>query len=104
MDGSHTITATYAGDGSHLGSSGAVEAVAAVRDWSVTGGRTSAPATVGAASSCTATVTDTTPGVATTPTGTVSWTSSNTGTFSATSCTLSGSSTNPITGFVSSSC
>src|SRR5207247_1858828 len=59
---------------------------------------------VGAASSCTATVTDTTPGVARSEARRVGKESRNTGTLSATSSTLSGSSTNPITGFVSSSC
>jgi hypothetical protein len=88
--GTHTITASYGGDGSHVASSGQVTVSVTLR---ATDTALSCSKVLPVRYKCTVTVSDTSPGTATTPTGVVSLTSSGHGVFSATQCTLSGSGT-----------
>jgi Bacterial Ig-like domain (group 3) len=88
--GTHTITASYGGDGSHVASSGQVTVSVTLR---ATATALSCSKVLPVRYKCTVTVSDTSPGTATTPTGVVSLTSSGRGVFSATQCTLSGSGT-----------
>jgi Bacterial Ig-like domain (group 3) len=88
-----TITAAYAGDGSHAPSSGQAALTLTVRTTATV--LTCSPHTVavGQATSCTATVTDATQSP-TAPTGTVTFTSDTSGgTFSSSTCTLAAGST-----------
>src|SRR2546422_1054390 len=98
--GPHTITASYGGDASHLGSSGAFVVTALKHETSTEVSCMPAMVPVGSPSSCTATVTDSTPTSATAPSGTVSFTADLASTAFA-SCTLGGASTDPLTGAVS---
>ena len=85
--GTHTITASYAGDSAYLTSSGS-NTVTVTKRTTSTGVRctTIRPPL----RSCTATVTDTDTGTATTPTGTVTFaTTSRIGRFTGNPCTLS---------------
>jgi Calx-beta domain-containing protein/Big-like domain-containing protein/PKD domain-containing protein len=85
--GTHTITASYAGNATHAPSSG--QTTITVRRMTSTNVSCSPnPVAVGSPTTCTATVTDTGAGMKTTPTGTVGFTSSGIGTFSSTSCSL----------------
>src|SRR5207253_2621323 len=91
--GAHAITASYGGDATHEGSSGATAAAVTVTKHPTTTRaeerRVGKPA--GASTSCTATVTDVVVGAtATTPTGTVSF-FADAATTAFASCTLSGS-------------
>src|SRR5207247_306893 len=72
--GPHTITASYGGDASHLGSSGAFVVTALKHETSTEVSCMPAMVPVGSPSSCTATVTDSTPTSASAPSGTVSFT------------------------------
>src|SRR5206468_252226 len=71
--GPHTITASYGGDASHLGSSGAFVVTALKHETSTEVSCMPAMVPVGSPSSCTATVTDSTPTSASAPSGTVSF-------------------------------
>src|SRR6266498_3301133 len=87
----HTITATYGGDGNHNGSSDPQSLTVSKRATTTSISCSPSPVTVGQPTTCTATVTDTSSGSTSKPTGTVSnWSSDRTGTFTATSCSLSG--------------
>src|SRR6266545_4959752 len=87
----HTITATYGGDGNHNGSSDPQSLTVSKRVTTTSISCSPSPVTVGQPTTCTATVTDTSSGSTSKPTGTVSnWSSDRTGTFTATSCSLSG--------------
>jgi len=81
--GAHTITATYGGDTTHLGSSGTflVTALRRSTSTSVTCSPTTIP--VNDSTTCTATVNDTDIGTKSTPSGMVSFRSTGVGTFSA---------------------
>src|SRR5205823_1355712 len=94
--GAHTITASYSGDTTHDGSSGATIVTALEHETSTAVSCTPASVPVGSPSSCTATVTDSTPLSATAPTGTVSFTADVASSAFA-SCTLGGASTNSLT-------
>src|SRR5206468_1901304 len=94
--GPHTITASYGGDASHLGSSGAFVVTALKHETSTEVSCLPAMVPVGSPSSCTATVTDSTPTSATAPSGTVSFTADLSSTAFA-SCTLGEASTDPLT-------
>src|SRR5207253_1828589 len=72
--GPHTITASYSGDTTHDGSSGATVVTALKHETSTEVSCSPASVPVGSPTSCTATVTDSTPLSATAPTGTVSFT------------------------------
>src|SRR5207244_1583736 len=98
-----TITASYSGDASHLGSSGAFVVTALKHETSTEVSCMPAMVPVGSPSSCTATVTDSTPTSASAPSGTVSFTADVSSSAFA-SCTLGGASTNPLTMAVSTSC
>src|SRR5207247_2335755 len=97
------ITASYSGDASHLGSSGAFVVTALKHETSTEVSCMPAMVPVGSPSSCTATVTDSTPTSASAPSGTVSFTADVSSSAFA-SCTLGGASTDPLTGAVSTSC
>src|SRR5207247_1829196 len=97
------ITASYSGDASHLGSSGAFVVTALKHETSTEVSCMPAMVPVGSPSSCTATVTDSTPTSASAPSGTVSFTADLASSAFA-SCTLGGASTDPLTGAVSTSC
>src|SRR5438046_2559566 len=94
--GHHLITGNYAGDSTHLTSSGSFNLAATSapppppHPTSTTIQCLPAPVQVSIATSCTATVTDTSATGATTPSGSVSFTTNSTGTFNPTSasCTL----------------
>src|SRR2546426_52782 len=100
--GPHTITASYGGDASHLGSSGAFVVTALKHETSTEVSCMPAMVPVGSPSSCTATVTDSTPTSATAPSGTVSFSQDTDSAFA--SCSLGSPSTNATTGAVSTSC
>jgi hypothetical protein len=85
-----TITGSYAGDGSHLASSGQGAVTGTLR---ATATVLTCKQLIPVRDKCTVTVSDTSPGTATAPTGNVSFTSSGRGVFSATTCTLSPSGT-----------
>ncbi|MDR5682727.1 MAG: PxKF domain-containing protein [Armatimonadota bacterium] len=89
--GAHSITATYAGDANHSGSSGNFSLTVAQRETSTAVACVPAAVFVNGNTTCTATVTDTSAGTAITPTGTVTFTSSLPGAFTGNPCTLSGS-------------
>src|SRR5439155_1224835 len=89
--GTHTITASYGGDASHLGSSGAFVVTALNHATSTAVTRSLHDALPICPSSCTATVTDSTPTSASAPSGTVSFTADLASTAFA-SCTLGGAS------------
>src|SRR5207247_1102857 len=74
MVGHHTITASYGGDASHLGSSGAFVVTALKHETSTEVSSMPAIMPVRCPTSCTATVTDSTPTSASAPSGTVSFT------------------------------
>src|SRR5206468_2484313 len=93
--GPHTITASYGGDASHLGSSGAFVVTALTHETSTEDSCMPAMVPVGSPSSCTATVTDSTPTSASAPSGTVSFTADLSSSAFA-SCTLGGASTHPL--------
>ena len=91
--GTHTITASYPGDGNYVKSSGSGPLTVTTRTTSTTVECNPASVATGVASSCTATVVDTNAGTVSTPTGTVGFSSNGSGSFSANSCTLAASST-----------
>ena len=92
--GTHTISASYPGDGNYVKSSGSSPLTVTTRTTTTTMECNPASVATGVASSCTATVTDTNAGTVSTPTGTVSFSSNGAGAFSpATSCTLVAGST-----------
>src|SRR3989454_308079 len=101
--GPHTITASYGGDASHLGSSAAFVVTALKHETSTEVSCSPAVVPVGSPTSCTATVTDSTPTSASAPSGTVSF-SADLASSAFASCTLGGASTDPLTGAVSTSC
>ena len=88
--GHHLLSATYAGDPSHSGSSNSFNLGITPKAPTTTSISCSPSSPlVNQATSCTATVTDTSGGAAKTPTGSVSFTTNSTGTFAAGgSCTL----------------
>src|SRR5437867_2063140 len=94
--GPHTITASYGGDASHLGSSGAFVVTALKHETNTAASCKPPNVPVGSPSSCTATVTDSTPTSASAPSGTVSFTADVSSSAFA-SCTLGGASTAPLT-------
>ncbi len=91
--GTHTITASYPGDGNYVKSSGSSPLTVTTRATTTTVECNPASVATGVASSCTATVTDTNAGTVSTPTGTVGFSSNGAGSFSATSCTLAAGAT-----------
>ena len=91
--GTHTITASYPGDGNYVKSSGSGPLTVTTRTTSTTVECNPASVATGVASSCKATVVDTNAGTVSTPTGTVGFSSNGSGSFSATSCTLAASAT-----------
>src|SRR5437773_1837788 len=102
-ESAHTITASYGGDASHLGSSGAFVVTALKHETSTAVSCSPALVPVGSPSSCTATVSDSATCLASAPGGTVSFTADLASSAFA-SCTLGGASTDPLTGAVSTSC
>ena len=87
--GTHTISASYPGDGNYVKGSGSSPLTVTTRTTTTTVECNPASVATGVASSCTATVTDTNAGTVSTPTGTVSFSSNGAGSFSpAASCTL----------------
>jgi YVTN family beta-propeller protein len=99
--GSHTITATYAGDSAHTGSSGSAAVTVTPRPTSTV--VTCSPNSIqagGGTTTCTGTVTDTAAGTPSAPQVTITFSSSNgSGTFAGNPCTLT-----PLTGNTQSSC
>jgi hypothetical protein len=90
--GTHTISASYPGDGNYVKSSGSGPLTVTTRTTTTTMECNPASVVTGVASSCTATVTDTNAGTVSTPAGAVSFSSNGSGAFSpATSCTLAAS-------------
>ena len=88
-EGTFYMTATYAGDSLHTGSSsGSVALTVFKRSDSVAVSCTPNPEVVNAATTCTATVADTSGTGAITPTGTAAFSSSGAGLFSASFCAL----------------
>ena len=89
-EGTHTITATYAGNPTHSGSAGTFQLMVTKRTTTTSVGCMPGTVLVNVPTTCTATVTDTSPGTPITPTGPVTWTSSSPGSFTpANSCMLS---------------
>src|SRR5438034_1325681 len=101
--GPHTITASYSGDASHLSSSGAFVVTALKHETSTEVSCMPAMVPVGSPSSCTATVTDSTPTSATAPSGTVKIGRASCREGVASSA-VGGTSTDNLTGAVSTSC
>src|SRR5437773_911221 len=101
--GPHTITASYGGDASHLGSSGAFVVTALKHETSTEVSCMPAMVPVGSPSSCTATVTAIPTTTLFRSSGTVSF-SADLASSAFASCTLGGASTDPLTGAVSTSC
>ncbi|HXB65228.1 MAG TPA: Ig-like domain repeat protein, partial [Solirubrobacteraceae bacterium] len=91
--GTHTITASYPGDGNYVKSSGSSPLTVTTRTTSTTLECNPTSVASGIASTCTATITDTNAGTASTPTGTVGFSSNGAGSFSTTNCTLAASAT-----------
>src|SRR5439155_857850 len=91
--GAHTITASYGGDTTHIGSSDMIVVTALQHETSTAVSCSPAMVPVGSPSSCTATVTDSTPLSATAPSGTVGFTQDLASTAFA-SCTLGSPTTN----------
>ncbi len=91
--GTHTITASYPGDGNYVKSSGSSPLTVTTRTTTTTVECNPASVATGVASTCTATVTDTNAGTVSTPTGTVGFSSNGAGTFSATNCALAAGAT-----------
>jgi len=88
--GTHTISATYSGDSSHVSSLGQTTVTVNKRPTSTTiTSCTPASINFGSATMCTALVNDTDIGIGIIPTGTVAFTSSGPGTFIGSPCTLS---------------
>ena len=87
--GTHTISASYPGDGNYVKSSGGSPLTVTTRTTTTTMECNPASVASGVSSSCKATVTDTNAGTVSTPTGTVGFSSNGAGAFSpTTSCTL----------------
>jgi hypothetical protein len=91
--GTHTISASYPGDGNYVKSLGSSPLTVTTRTTTTTVECNPASVATGVASTCTATVTDTNAGTVSTPTGTVGFSSNGAGSFSATSCTLAAGAT-----------
>lgn len=91
-EGTHTITASYAGDSTHSSSSGNTDLTVSTRTTSTTVSCASASIPVNGSITCTATVADTASGTAIVPTGTVTFgvTGSGSLSFSNTTCPLDG--------------
>jgi hypothetical protein len=87
-EGNHAITATYAGDSTHSGSSSTFNVPVTKRSSSAVASCSPNFVLPGKSTACQVTVTDTSTGTPVTPTGTVNWSSSGTGSFSPTYCTL----------------
>src|SRR2546426_320312 len=86
--GTHTITASYPGDASHMGSSGSFPLGVGKRQTTTGVVCTPSQVPVESPTTCTATVFDASAGTKSPPSGTVSWASSGSGTFSSTTCML----------------
>src|SRR2546426_210496 len=86
--GTHTITASYPGDASHMGSSGSFPLGVGKRQTTTGVVCTPSQVPVESPTTCTATVFDASAGTKSPPSGTVSWASSGSGTFSSSSCLL----------------
>ncbi len=86
-EGTHVITGSYSGDGTHTGSSGTSSLTVTKRTTATSVTCSPFGASPGHPTTCSATVKDTSPGTPITPTGSVTWVSSGTGKFSSTSCT-----------------
>jgi hypothetical protein len=95
--GTDTITATYAGDLLHYGSSHTFALAVSTVIRSTSASLTCSPSSlqVGSSSTCTATVTDTSSGTSIAPTGAVSFASTGPGAFSPSACTLAGTGASP---------
>src|SRR5205809_439852 len=93
--GPHNIKASYGGDASHLGSSGAFVVTALKHETSTAVSCSPAMVPVGSPSSCTAAATVRTSTPATAPSGTVSF-SADVSSSAFASCTLGGASTDPL--------
>jgi len=91
--GTHTISASYPGDGNYVKGSGSSPLTVTTRTTTTTVECNPASVATGVESSCTATVTDTNAGTVSTPAGTVSFSSNGAGSFSVAGCTLVAGST-----------
>ncbi len=91
--GTHTIGASYPGDGNYFKSSGSSPLTVTTRTTATAIACTPPSVGVNATSECKATVTDNNPGIVSTPSGSVTFSSNETGAFSAPSCTLAAEST-----------
>ncbi len=89
--GTHTITAAYAGDAAHTGSTGQGSFTVGRRATSTTVA-CSSPVTLPSTSTCTATVTDAGSGTRSAPGGSVAWSTGGAGSFSSSSCSLAATS------------
>lgn len=95
--GTHTITASYAGDSLHGFSQGTDALTVSKRSSSTSVSCLPSPVVVKASSRCSVTVSDTASGTASTPTGAVSFSSDGAGAFgSGGSCTLAGTGTSGV--------
>jgi hypothetical protein len=87
--GTQPVTATYAGDSNHTGSSGTLQLDVAKRTSQSNVTCADASVAVGVATTCTVTVSDvSTPPGGSAPTGQVAWTTDGSGAFAPASCTL----------------
>jgi large repetitive protein len=86
--GTHTITATYGGDGVHATSQSTTPLTIGKRAAAVAVSCTAASVTVGTATTCIATATDTGAGTATTPSGTVTFADGGSCNLAAGSCSV----------------
>jgi len=91
-EGNHTLTATYAGDSGHRGSSASIALQVTKRPSSINVNCSPEAVPVNSRTACTAIVSDTGAGTTTVPSGAVNFAETSSGSFSASGCALSGGS------------
>jgi hypothetical protein len=91
-EGSHSLTATFAGDSNHAGSSGDFTLQVSRRPTTIASSCSPQLVPVNSKTSCTAHVSDTGGGSISTPSGSVKFSQTQSGTFNPSACSLSGGS------------
>ncbi len=91
-EGTHTLTATYAGDSGHTGSQGSTAVQVTKRPSAISVKCSPEAAPVNTNTKCTAVVLDTGSGISSVPSGTANFAPTSSGTFSSSACALSGGS------------
>jgi hypothetical protein len=91
-EGNHTLTATYAGDSGHRGSSASIALQVLKRPSSINVNCSPEGVPVNAQTTCTAMVSDTGGGTTLVPSGAIDFAATSSGSFSASGCALSGGS------------